>query len=76
MAIGSGCFVLIKYNHSFVVADQSLSHVQLFGNPMDSRTAAHQASLSSTISQCLLEFMFFNIGYLSIKLNAIWNSWH
>ena len=37
---------------SFVV--QSLSRVQLFATP---RTATHQASLSSTISQSLIKFM-------------------
>ena len=73
MVIGSVCFVLIQYNHSFVAAVQSLSHVQLFCNPMGSRTTAHQASLSFTISQSLLKLMFFNIGHLSIKLYAIWN---
>ena len=35
---------------------QSLSHVQLFATPW---TAAHQASLSITNSQSLLELMWF-----------------
>ena len=37
-----------------VVVVQSLSHVQLFATPW---TAAHQASLSFTISQSLLKLM-------------------
>ena len=41
-------------NHVFVVV-QSLSHVQLFVTPW---TEAHQAPLSSTISQSLLKSMF------------------
>ena len=38
----------------FVAVVQSLSHVRLFVTPW---TAAHQASLSSTISQSLLKLM-------------------
>ena len=41
-------------NYSFVVVVQSLGHVLLFVSPW---TAAHQASLSFTISQNLLKFM-------------------
>ena len=37
-----------------LIAVQSLSHVQLFATPL---TAAHQASLSFTISQSLLKLM-------------------
>ena len=40
--------------HWNVVAVQSLSHVRLFFTPL---TAAHQAYLSSTISQSLLKLM-------------------
>ena len=47
----------------FVVGFQSLSCVQLFATPW---TAAHQASLSSTISQSLLKFT-------SIKLVMLFN---
>jgi len=47
----------------FVVVFQSLSCVQLFATPW---TAAHQASLSSTISQSLLKFT-------SIKLVMLFN---
>ena len=39
----------------FVAVVQSLNHVQLFATPW---TAAHQAPLSSTISQNFLRFMF------------------
>ena len=39
----------------YVVVVQSLGNVQLFTTPW---TAAHQASLSFTISQRLLKFMF------------------
>ena len=39
---------------NFVVAVQSLSHVQLFATPW---TAAQQASLSFTISQSLLKLI-------------------
>ena len=47
----------------FVV--QLLSHVQLFVTPW---TAAHQALLSSTISQSLLKFMFIETVMLSSHL--------
>ena len=40
--------------HSTLVVVQSMSHVRLFATPW---TAAHQASLSSTISWSLLKFM-------------------
>ena len=40
--------------HWNIVAVQSLSHVRLFFTPL---TAAHQAYLSSTISQSLLKLM-------------------
>ena len=40
--------------HSITIVVQSPSHVQLFVTPW---TAAHQASLSFTISQSLLKFM-------------------
>ena len=43
------------FSGDIVVVVQSLSHVQLFVIPW---TAAQQASLSSTISQSLLRFMF------------------
>ena len=41
---------------------RSLSHVQLFVTPW---TAAHQASLSFTISQSLLKFIFIELMMLS-----------
>ena len=44
---------------------QSLSHVQLFDTPW---TAAHQAPLSSTISQSLLKFMSIESVMLSNHL--------
>ena len=47
---------------SIVVAVQSLCHVQLFATPW---TAAHQASLSFTISQSLLELMSIELVMLS-----------
>ena len=48
-----------------VVVVQSLSHHQLFGALW---TAAHQASLSSTISQSLLKFMSIELVMLSSHL--------
>ena len=42
------------YNNHYFIVVQSLSHVQLFVTPW---TAAHQASLSFTISQSLLKSM-------------------
>ena len=42
------------YHMPVVIVVQSLSHVQLFTTPW---TAAHQASLSFTISQSLFKFM-------------------
>ena len=49
--------------HVFVV--QSLSHVWLFATPW---TVAHQAPLSSTISQSLLRFMSIKLVMLSNHL--------
>ena len=49
---------------AIVVAVQSLSHVRLFAAPW---TAAHQASLSFTISQNLLKFMSIESVMLSIS---------
>ena len=46
-----------------VVIVQSLSHVQLFATPW---TAAHQACLSSAISQGLLKFMSIKPVMLSL----------
>ena len=48
-----------------VVVVQLLSSVQLF---MTSWTIAHQAPLSSTVSQCLLKFMSFELVMLSNHL--------
>ena len=55
LLVGSGQPLQISKDEirSFVVV-QSLSHVQLFATPW---TAAHQASLSFTVSQSLLKFM-------------------
>ena len=47
------------------VVVQSLSHVQLFATPW---TPAHQAPLSSTISQSLLRFMSIESVMLSNHL--------
>ena len=57
--------------HFFVVV-QLLNHVQLFVTP---RTAAHQASLSSTISPSLLKFMSIESVMLSnlISEKALWS---
>ena len=49
----------------FMVVVQSLSCVQLFVTP---RTAAHQASLSFTVSQSLLTFMSIELVMLSNHL--------
>ena len=49
----------------FVVVVQSLSHVLLFATAW---SAAHQAPLSSTISQSWLEFMFVESAMLSKHL--------
>ena len=49
----------------FVVVVQSPSHVRLFVTPW---TAAHQASLSLTISQSLPKFMFIASVMLSSHL--------
>ena len=51
--------------HSGVV--QLLNHVQLFVIPW---TVAHQASLSFTISQSLLRFMFTELVILSVSSSA------
>ena len=50
------CWITTRATESrdFVVVVQSLSHVQLFVTPW---TAAHQASLSFTVSQSLLKLM-------------------
>ena len=53
----------------YVILVQSLSHVQLFASP---RTAAHQALLSSTISQSLLKFMFIELVMLYNHLIFCW----
>ena len=52
------------------IAVQSLSHVRLFATPW---TAAHQASLSSTISQSLRKFMFIESVMLSNHL-ILWTT--
>ena len=44
------------------VVVQSLSHARLFVTPW---TAAHQASLSFTVSWSLLRFMFIESGFMS-----------
>ena len=49
----------------FLAAVQSLSRVQLFATPW---TAAHQASLSFTISQSLLKLLFFELMMSSNQL--------
>ena len=56
----------------FFVAVQLLSHVQLFVTPW---TAAHQASLSSTISLSLLKLMSNESVMLSnlISKKALWS---
>ena len=46
------------HTHTVDVVVQSASHVQFFVTPW---TAAHQASLSLTISRSLLKFMFFTL---------------
>ena len=51
--------------HKFFVVFQSLSHVRLFATPW---TAAHPASLSSTISHSLLKFMSIELVMLSHHL--------
>ena len=50
---------------NIAVAVQSPSHVQLFATPW---TAAHQAPLSSSISQSLLKFMSIELVMLSNHL--------
>ena len=47
------CFMIFQLYWDFLIV-QSLSHVRLFATP---RTTAHQASVSSTISQRLLKLM-------------------
>ena len=54
-------------NSIFVVVVQSLSHVRLFVTPW---TAAHQASLSFTISLSLLELMSIEWMTLSKTISA------
>ena len=61
-AIWTKIFTFLK---NAVVVVQSLSHVQLFSTPW---TAAPQASLSFTISQSLLKFMFIESVMLSNHL--------
>ena len=53
----------------YVVLVQWLSHVQLFASP---QTVAHQALLSSTISQSLLKFMFIELVMLYNHLILSW----
>ena len=48
--------------HKYIFVVQSLSHVKLFVTPW---AAAHQAPLSSTISQSLLKFIFIELVILS-----------
>ena len=48
------CLWMEEENVGFVIVVQSQSHIRLFVTPW---TAAHQASLSSTISQSLLKLM-------------------
>ena len=55
----------IGFSSFFVLAVQSLSHVRLFATPW---TAAHQASLSFTISQSLLKLMSIESGMPSNHL--------
>ena len=55
----------ISCSHCCSVTVQSLSHVQLFVTPW---TVAHQAPLSSTISQSLLKFMSIEAVMLSNHL--------
>ena len=55
------------WNQVFVVV-QSLSHVWLFETPW---TAAHQASLSFTVSQSLLKFMSIKLVIPSHHLNHL-----
>ena len=47
-------YIHLHLKNTFIVAVQSLSHARLFATPW---TAAHQASLSFTISQSLLKLM-------------------
>ena len=53
------------YSHLMVAVVQLLNHVRLLVTP---RTAARQASLSSTISQSLLQFMSIESVILSNHL--------
>ena len=53
------------YHMPVVIVVQSLSHVQLFTTPW---TAAHQASLSFTISQSLFKFLSIELVMLSNHL--------
>ena len=48
--------IILELHFCRFSSDQSLSHVRLFVTPW---TAAHQASLSNTISRSLLKLMFF-----------------
>ena len=66
LLVGSGQPLQISKDEirSFVVV-QSLSHVQLFATPW---TAAHQSSLSFTISHSLLKFMCIELAMPSSHL--------
>ena len=68
--MGSNIWVPVRsyslWPHAFVVVEQSLSCVQLFGAAW---TAACQASLSFTISQSLLRFMAIESVMLSHLLS-------
>ena len=55
----------IGFSSFFVLAVQSLSHVRLFATPW---TAAHQASLSFTLSPSLLKLMSIESGMPSNHL--------
>ena len=52
---------------NIVVVVQLLSHVSLFVAPW---SAAHQAPLSSTVSQSLLKFMSIELMGLSIQIQV------
>ena len=66
--LSNSCQTSVKYTSPLSIISQSiqsLSRVWLFGTPW---TAAHQASLSFTISQSLLKFMFIDLVTLSNHL--------
>ena len=58
-----------QFWHLSIDVVQLLSHVRLLATP---RTAAHQASLSFTISQRLLKLMSINLVMLSNHLILCW----